>query len=85
MSIFMILLFISNNSLCEPSKPLAKLMDTQATAFDFFLFQIFERTKCQTWFGNEDKPHMCMTVIDYDFEDNLPTDSAEEPILIILR
>ena len=64
-SIFAGLLLISSTAHSEPSKPISALMDAPASAFDVFLFQLHERTKCQSWFGNKDQPDMCMTTIKY--------------------
>jgi len=58
----------------EPSRPIAKMMDTPASTFDVFLFRLYEQSKCfQGWFGNrknDDKPDLCMTTIKYKFDDN---------------
>ena len=65
------LLLLGGNAYSEPSKQIDVLMHTPASAFDLFLFQLFERTKCQTWFGSKDQADICMTTINYDFDDNL--------------
>ena len=69
------MLFASIDAYAEPSKPISSMMDTPSSVFDVFLFQLLEQSKCyQGWFGNrtaQDKTNLCMTTIDYNFDDNL--------------
>lgn len=65
-------LAVSPLTVAEPSKPIAKLIGTQASAFDFFLFRLHEQSRCTSWFdGDTESPKLCMATIDYIFEDNL--------------
>ncbi len=61
--------------MAEPSKPISSMMNTPSSIFDVFLFQLLEQSKCfQGWFVNrkkDDKPDLCMTTINYNFDDNL--------------
>lgn len=75
MALVAALLFTSIQTHAEPSKPISSMMNTPSSVFDVFLFQLLEQSKCyQGWFGNrkgEDKANLCMTTIDYKFDDNL--------------
>lgn len=66
---------IASIAYAEPSQPISKMMKTPASAFDVFLFQLYEQSKCsQGWVGNQDKddrPDLCMTMINYNFNDNI--------------
>ena len=60
--------------LAEPSKPIAKLMHTPASAFDVFLFRIKESGECyQADWGNpgNQKFDLCLTSLEYSFDDNI--------------
>ncbi len=70
-----IFFLIASIAYAEPSKPISKMMKTPASAFDVFLFQLHEQSKCyRGWTENQDKddhPDLCMTTIKYDFDDNI--------------
>ncbi len=40
------LIFICSSANAEPSKLISKLMNTEATVFDYLLFKIYEGSKC---------------------------------------
>jgi len=68
--IFMLNLVLS----ATPSKPIATLMDTPASAFDMFLYNIQKRGECNSrYWGNPGgfKLNLCMTSLDYNYDDNL--------------
>jgi hypothetical protein len=69
------MLFASSQAMAEPSKPISAFMEAPASAFDVFILQLFEQSKCyRGWFGNtaaEKESDLCMTMIDYNFNDNL--------------
>jgi len=67
------MLLITTQAAAEPSKPISAMMDTPASVFDVYLFRLMEQSKChQGWFGNsKDRTKLCMTRIDYHFDDNL--------------
>lgn len=55
-----------------PSKPIHKMLTTPISAFDFFLFELEEKCKCDKWFGNPNwKTDPCMTILDYNIQENL--------------
>jgi len=68
-------LAVPTHAVSEPSKPISSMMDTPSSVFDVFLFQLIEQSKCHKgWFGNRyktQKTDLCMTTIDYKFDDNL--------------
>lgn len=72
---FLIIILISSQSHAEPSKLITKMLATQVSTLDFYLFRIEEQSKCNRgWFGNSknnDSKKPCLTTLDYNFEDNL--------------
>lgn len=70
--LFSVLLFITGTVNAAPSKPILRMLGTPVSSFDFFLFELEESCKCDKWFGNPDrKSDPCMTVLDYNINDNL--------------
>ena len=72
-----ILLLVSTYTVAEPSKPIANFIKTPASAFDMYLFRLYEQSKCRKggWFisePNNKEPNVCMpTPIEYSYEDNI--------------
>lgn len=59
----------------EPSRHISALMQTPASTFDFYLYRLYDQTKCFHFFESpvleENKPNLCMTNLEYQFDDNL--------------
>lgn len=52
-----------------PAAPIDAMMKTPASAFDMFLFRLYESGKCKLWFGDSlDEPDVCITSLRYDPE-----------------
>lgn len=70
-------LFLSRSAQSDPSDPIQKLISTPSSAFDEFLYRIYDSAKCyRGWFATETRESVrtpCMTGIDYSFSDNLVT------------
>ena len=71
-----IICLIPLHALAEPSKPIAKLMDTPASAFDVFLFRIKERGEVECyhyyWADPGDQKHaLCLKDLAYSYDDNI--------------
>lgn len=60
-------------ALAQPGPQVARMMQTPASAFDLFLFQLYESAKCNNLVKNTnaEEADLCMTKIDYDPEANL--------------
>ena len=71
----LLIILVSSQIQAEPSKPIAKMITTQTSTFDFFLFKLEEKAKCyRGWFGNSkgnNSKKPCLTTLNYSFEDNL--------------
>lgn len=68
---FMALVFIGVPALgaAAPSAAIANAMQTPASAFDVYLFRLFEAAKCKNWIGEQEtRPDPCMTTLVYDDE-----------------
>ncbi len=67
--------FMPFQALAEPSKPIANLMNTPASAFDVFLFRLKERGRCvpTTLDSIFYDPDPCLIGAEYSFEDNILT------------
>lgn len=59
--------------LAEPGPQIARMMQTPASAFDLFLFRLYEGAKCNNLVKNTnaEEADLCMTKLDYDAETNL--------------
>ena len=59
--------------LAEPGPAIAKMIQTPATAFDMFLFRIYEAAKCNNVVknNNADEADLCLSTIKYDAEKNV--------------
>lgn len=59
--------------LAEPGPAIAKMILTPATAFDMFLFRIYEAAKCNNVLknNNSDEADLCLSTIKYDAEKNV--------------
>jgi len=66
------LLFVQQ-VLAEPGPAIAKMIQTPATAFDMFLFRIYEAAKCNNVLknNNSDEADLCLSTIKYDAEKNV--------------
>jgi hypothetical protein len=56
--------------LANPGTQVERMMQTPASAFDMFLFRLYEGAKCNNLVqnGNADEADLCMTSIAYDAE-----------------
>ena len=63
------------HALAEPSKPIAKLMETPASAFDVFLFHIkvTGEDECYHtyWAAPINQSDLCLTNLKYSYDDNI--------------
>lgn len=63
------------HALAEPSKPIAELMDTPASAFDIFLFHIKVRGEDECyhtyWADPINQSDLCLTDLAYSYDDNI--------------
>lgn len=68
-------LMLAQASHGEPGSPLAKMMKTPASAFDLFLFRLYESGKCNNVVknNNADEADLCLTSIKYDYDENILT------------
>lgn len=59
--------------LAEPGPAITKMIQTPATAFDMFLFRIYEAAKCSNVLknNNSDEADLCLSTIKYDAEKNV--------------
>jgi len=66
------LLFVQQ-VLAEPGPAIAKMIQTPATAFDMFLFRIYEAAKCNNVLknNNSDEADLCLSTIKYDAKKNV--------------
>ena len=57
----------------EPGPAITKMMQTPATAFDMFLFRLYESAKCNNVVKNvnSDEADLCLSTIKYDAEKNI--------------
>jgi hypothetical protein len=60
-------------ALAEPSPPIAKVIQKPATAFDIFLFRLYEAGKCNNVVknNNADEADLCLSSISYDADKNV--------------
>jgi hypothetical protein len=60
-------------ALAEPSPQIAKMIQTPATAFDMFLFRLYEAAKCNNVLknNNSDEADLCLSSIKYDSDRNI--------------
>jgi hypothetical protein len=74
MLVLLVFCLMSFHALAGPSRPIANLMNTPASAFDVFLFRIQESGECyQSHWGNPGgkKLDLCLTQLLYFFDDNI--------------
>ena len=66
-------LMLAQQVVAEPSPPIAKMIQTPATAFDLFLFRLYEAAKCNQVLknGNSDEADLCLSSINYDADRNI--------------
>ncbi len=59
--------------LAEPGPQILRMMQTPASAFDLFLFRLYEGAKCNNLVKNTnaEEADLCMTTLDYDAGTNL--------------
>ena len=72
LAILFSLLFVQQ-VLAAPGPAIVKMIQTPATAFDMFLFRIYEAAKCNTVLknNNSDEADLCLSTIKYDAEKNV--------------
>jgi hypothetical protein len=65
-----LILLFTGLALAKPNKSIKEMMDTPISAFDFFLYQLYDSTKCDSWPGfGQFTPSKCMTAKpEYDDE-----------------
>ena len=63
----------AQQALAEPSPQIAKMIQTPATAFDMFLFRLYEAAKCNNVLknSNSDEADLCLSSIKYDADTNV--------------
>jgi hypothetical protein len=56
-----------------PGPAIANMMQTPASAFDMFLFRLYEASKCNNLLKNDnsDEADLCLTALGYDPDSNL--------------
>ena len=64
------LIFLPLTAKAEPSKLISKLMETPASAFDVYLFNLYSENKC-FFYEFSIEQEWCVMDVNYDFEDNL--------------
>ena len=61
------IMMLPTHALAAPSAPIASAMRTPASAFDVYMFRLYESAKCKNWIGaQESQPDPCMTALLYD-------------------
>ncbi|MDH3630463.1 MAG: hypothetical protein OER98_05015 [Gammaproteobacteria bacterium] len=76
MKIILVILFsllLVQPVLAEPGPAIAKMIQTPATAFDMFLFRLYEAAKCNNVLknNNSDEADLCLSTIKYDADKNV--------------
>lgn len=71
--LFLFGLLFAQQVFAAPSPQIAKMIQTPATAFDMFLFRIYEAAKCNNVLknGNTEEADLCLTSITYDVDRNI--------------
>ena len=66
-------ILFAQQALAEPSPQIAKMIQTPATAFDMFLFRLYEAAKCNNVLknSNSDEADLCLSSIKYDADTNV--------------
>jgi len=66
-------ILLAQQALAEPSPQIAKMIQTPATAFDMFLFRLYEAAKCNNVLknSNSDEADLCLSSIKYDADKNI--------------
>ena len=66
-------LLIAQQAFAAPGPQTAKMMQTPATAFDMFLFRLYEAAKCNNVLknNNADEADLCLSSIKYDTDTNI--------------
>lgn len=66
-------LLVTQQVLAEPGQVIAKMIQTPATAFDMFLYRLYEAAKCNNVVknNNSDEADLCLTSIKYDADKNV--------------
>lgn len=68
---FVVIALSSSASQGAPSGPVQGMMDTPASAFDMFMFRLYESGKCKLWFGDSlDEPDACISSLRYNPDSN---------------
>jgi hypothetical protein len=59
--------------LAQPSPQIAKMIETPATAFDMFLYRLYEAAKCNNILknNNTDEADLCLSSLSYDADQNV--------------
>lgn len=66
-------LLISQQLLAAPGPQITKIIETPASAFDMFLYRIYEAAKCNNVVknNNADEADLCLSTIKYDADKNI--------------
>ena len=66
-------LLVTQLALAQPSQAIAKMMQTPATAFDMFVYRLYEAAKCNNVVKNtnSDEADLCLSSIKYDADKNV--------------
>jgi hypothetical protein len=64
---------VGPQALAEPSSSIAKVIEKPATAFDMFLFRLYEASKCNNVVknNNADEADLCLSSLRYDADKNV--------------
>lgn len=74
LSMFAILV-LTQSAVAQPGPAIGQMMQTPASAFDMFLFRLYEAGKCNTVVKNNnlDEGDLCLSSIQYDADKNILT------------
>ena len=69
----LLVLLLGQPTFAAPGPQISQMMQTPASAFDMFLFRIYEAAKCNNVLknNNADEADLCLSSIKYDIDDNI--------------
>jgi len=69
----LIVVLLSQQTFATPGPQISQMLQTPASAFDMFLFRIYEAAKCNNVLknNNSDEADLCLSSIKYDADDNI--------------
>ena len=71
----LVLLMLTQSAFAQPGPFIERMIKTPASAFDLFLFRLYEAGKCNTVVknGNLEEADLCLSSIQYDADKNILT------------